>query len=215
MTILEIIENEIKSFLVENDYRGEHSAPKFGNDTPMHDLTDVYGDDIYSSDAARLYKHYGDNRDYQPIYVIQSARNKPNKPIKIFRAVPNINYANNMKLKPLLDIVNYYGKWNFFPGKNQIVGELQDKYDINKYSYDEQQQLILSDINKQIEELKSQEQKQIGINNGDWVTISRDYAKEHGKSNLNNQYKIVSKTVPARQLFTDGNDIFEWGYSIN
>jgi hypothetical protein len=50
------------------------------------------------------------------------------------------------------------------------------------------------------------------INPGDWVAISRRYATDHGKSNLRNQYKIISKTVFARDLFTDGNSISEWGY---
>ena len=50
------------------------------------------------------------------------------------------------------------------------------------------------------------------INKGDWVTIVRKYAKEHGESSLNNVFKIVSKLASPRDLFTDGNSIFEWGY---
>jgi hypothetical protein len=50
------------------------------------------------------------------------------------------------------------------------------------------------------------------INPGDWVTPSLKYAKEHGYSNLNNNYKIIKKMVHARDLFTDGNSIDEWGY---
>ena len=50
------------------------------------------------------------------------------------------------------------------------------------------------------------------INKGDWVTISKEYAKDHGISNLNGKYKIISKSVAARDLFTDGNSIVEWGY---
>ena len=50
------------------------------------------------------------------------------------------------------------------------------------------------------------------INAGDWVTPSRSYAKEHGEGNLNNKFKIISKTVPAKHLHTDGNSIHEWGY---
>lgn len=52
------------------------------------------------------------------------------------------------------------------------------------------------------------------INDGDWVTTSKLYAKHHGESNLNNKYKIISKTVKAKELFTDGNSIFEWGYNV-
>lgn len=40
------------------------------------------------------------------------------------------------------------------------------------------------------------------INSGDWVTIYRPYAKEHGMSSLRGKYKILSMTVPAKNLFT-------------
>ena len=51
------------------------------------------------------------------------------------------------------------------------------------------------------------------INPGDWVTINRQYAKAHGESNLRGNYRIISKKVWARDLFTDGNSIHEWGYN--
>jgi hypothetical protein len=51
-----------------------------------------------------------------------------------------------------------------------------------------------------------------GINTGDWVTPVRAYAVEHGRSHLSNQFKIVSKTVPAKHLYTEGNSWEEWGY---
>ena len=50
------------------------------------------------------------------------------------------------------------------------------------------------------------------INNEDWVTPLLKYAKEHGIDNLKNNYKIISKTVKVRDLFTDGNSLYEWGY---
>jgi hypothetical protein len=51
-----------------------------------------------------------------------------------------------------------------------------------------------------------------GINAGDWVTPVRSYAVEHGRSHLSNQFRIVSKTVPPRHLFTEANSWEEWGY---
>lgn len=51
-----------------------------------------------------------------------------------------------------------------------------------------------------------------GINPNDWVTPVRAYAMEHGRSHLSNQFKIVSKTVPAKHLYTEGNSWEEWGY---
>jgi len=50
------------------------------------------------------------------------------------------------------------------------------------------------------------------INNGDWVTLSKTYAKEHGESALDDNYKIISKQVKANQLFTNGDSINEFGY---
>lgn len=50
------------------------------------------------------------------------------------------------------------------------------------------------------------------INVGDWVTTTRQYAKDHGESNLNGDYKILKKEVHARDIFTDANSIHEFGY---
>jgi antirestriction protein ArdC/superfamily I DNA/RNA helicase len=50
------------------------------------------------------------------------------------------------------------------------------------------------------------------INPGDWVTPFKAYAEEHGESNLNNDYKIVTSVVKASDLFTEGNSWLEWGY---
>jgi hypothetical protein len=61
----------------------------------------------------------------------------------------------------------------------------------------------------------SEEKKKLKltINNGDWVTINRLYAVEHGESNLLGNYKILTKTVPANTLYT-GDSLHEWGYNI-
>jgi len=50
------------------------------------------------------------------------------------------------------------------------------------------------------------------INPGDWVTTSRAYAKEHGQGALNNNFKIVKSTVKARDIWTAGDSMLEWGY---
>jgi hypothetical protein len=47
---------------------------------------------------------------------------------------------------------------------------------------------------------------------GDWVTTVRAYAKEHGEGTLNGNYKIISKTVNAKDIFTSGDSWLEWGY---
>jgi hypothetical protein len=50
------------------------------------------------------------------------------------------------------------------------------------------------------------------INEGDWVTPSKEYAKEHGRSNLNSKYRIISVKAKAGHLWNDANSINEWGY---
>jgi hypothetical protein len=51
------------------------------------------------------------------------------------------------------------------------------------------------------------------INAGDWVTLTRDYAKTHGESALKGDYKIISKKVKAKDLWTNADSIQEFGYS--
>jgi hypothetical protein len=50
------------------------------------------------------------------------------------------------------------------------------------------------------------------INEGDWVTLSKQYAKTHGESVLRKNYKIVGKKVKAKDLFTNADSIHEFGY---
>lgn len=132
----------------EDDYRGLHKAPS-KEGAPLHDLTNVYPDDIYGPNGARYYGHGDNSIDNYTISIIQSARNKPDMPIKIYRSIPK-NISN---------------------------------------------------------------QEKIEINSGDWVTINRQYAIMHGESTLHGKYKILTKTVPAKTLYTDGNSIHEWGYN--
>jgi hypothetical protein len=50
------------------------------------------------------------------------------------------------------------------------------------------------------------------INEGDWVTLSKDYAKVHGESVLGDDYKIISQKVKAKELWTNADSIHEFGY---
>ena len=49
------------------------------------------------------------------------------------------------------------------------------------------------------------------INHGDWVTIHKPYAQQHGKSVLNNNYKIIHEKHPAKHLYTNADSIYEFG----
>ena len=52
------------------------------------------------------------------------------------------------------------------------------------------------------------------IRPGDWVSISKEYAKQHGQAHLGGKgkYKIAAMRVPARHLYTAGDSHHEWGY---
>jgi hypothetical protein len=50
------------------------------------------------------------------------------------------------------------------------------------------------------------------INPGDWVTISRKYAMDHGESALNGNYSLAKGMKPAKELYTNGDSFHEWGW---
>lgn len=54
--------------------------------------------------------------------------------------------------------------------------------------------------------------KETKLRNGDWVSVNREYAKEHGERNINGGYKIIEDEVPAKYVYTDGNSLHEQGY---
>lgn len=54
--------------------------------------------------------------------------------------------------------------------------------------------------------------KQTGINPGDWISVSKQYAMEHGEGSLGGNYKIVSQKIPAAHITTNADSILEQGY---
>ena len=47
---------------------------------------------------------------------------------------------------------------------------------------------------------------------GDWVTINKQYAKEHGDTVLDGKYDIIEKEVKVKELFGNGDSLHEYGY---
>lgn len=195
----------------QNEYAGEHHAPgKEG--APLHDLTQLYPEDIYSNEAVRL---YGNNRPYdsKSIEIIQSCRNRPNKSVRIYRAVPKLD--SELYLKNLYDLRRYVSQYGFLPmsdnPKTKHISIPKEITDDIRYDKDKILNKLDGIISKQ--EYEYDKNPKIKINAGDWVTINLEYAKEHGVSNLNNQYKVLSKTVKASELYTEANSIYEWGYN--
>jgi hypothetical protein len=196
--LFEIIVVEINKFLNEEDYRGSHQAPnKNGDDSPLYDVTNQFGEDIYGSNALRMFGGYGSYDNYS-IALIQQARNKPNMSIKIYRAIPKV-ITNQEKINDYQKRMKYILKTGKLPRDIDNWRNSSEYYDWLSNEIEKLKALPLND-------------KKVGINDGDWITINPAYAKQHGESNLRNNYRIISKTVTAKELYTDGNSIHEWGY---
>ena len=195
--LLELLENPPKpnKILIRalanfvDDYKGSHEAP--GKESaPLNDLTlnGIYPVDVYT------HPHYYDIK-----FPIADYRNKPNKTIKIYRAVPKI-LSNEDQIKEFEKQLAYIQK------HGKVPRYVDTSLDRSAY-YGK-----ISDEIERLEKLPSENVTKPKINKGDWVTIDLAYAKEHGQSHLNNQYKVITKTVKAKDIYTDGNSIMEWGY---
>ena len=172
--------------------------PMRDKDSPLYDLSATFPDDIYSSNGIQ---YYGDrsNSDGTSISIIQSSKGKPNNLVTIYRAIPKI-ITNNDKIRDLEQQKAYILKSGRIPSYVDTNLE-RDKY------YDS-----ISDELTKLQAQQLEPSERIVIMKGDWVTISRSYAVQHGQSALRGRYRIISKTVKASELFTDGNSIHEWGY---
>lgn len=191
-----------KSFILseDSDHRGEHLAPMNTPDmAPLYKMDMIYPEDIYSSDAARIYGDMGgDSNDKISIRIIQSYRNKPNGKIKIYRAVPKI--LSNSEMLSKLETIKYnYMRRNIIP--KTYVGDKKK---------------FVEWINDEIAQFKDKpDSDKLIISPGDWVTINRQYAVTHGLSALKGNYRILTKIVSAKHVFTDANSIHEFGYDPN
>ena len=50
------------------------------------------------------------------------------------------------------------------------------------------------------------------INYGDWVTVNKQYAEDHG-AGMPDGYKIIEGAAPAKNIKTNGDSIHEFGYA--
>lgn len=182
-----------------DSYHGKHSAPGKEGNAPLHDLTHngIYPADVYSK--MHQYKS-GDNSDFESMSVISNAKNRPNKMVKIYRAIPDNLTAKDRANK-------LQKKMNWMIEKHKIPADADPKD-----SWDTHYQKLKTQHEHELRNEPAGE-KPIKINAGDWVSISKKYAMDHGRDNLGGNFKIISKTVPAKHLHTDGNSFAEWGYN--
>lgn len=195
---LEYRKENTKPEIKAADYRIQHQAPDRISGAPLHDVTknDTYPEDIYVHGV----RHYGSGQhtEHESMGIINHVRGKPNRMVTVYRAISN-NLTAKDRAASIAKKMKYMTDYNRLP-KDAHPADTWDTH-YNKLSAE-----------REVELKNAEGEKPIRINKGDWVTGSRRYAVEHGQSNLGNQYKIISKTVPAKHLFTDGNSLDEWGY---
>ena len=115
--------------------------------------------------------------------------------------------------KSLIDVAN---------NKDNIRDSLEEQFRMNRDQNREESVAAISQAIQEIEQGKNptvtiyravpKSLKEGSVRNGDWVTLSEAYAKQHGRHALNGDYRIMKENVPAANLYWDGNDINEWGY---
>lgn len=183
------------------DYGGLHRPPDPSHGAPLHNLTvnGKYPEDVYSQQAIRYYGQH-DPADGDAYRVIQEARGNPRMMVTVYRAVP-YQLSSKELVKRYEKQKAYILKYGKVPPGVETSKDRSDYYD------------WLSDEIDRLKAIKEDPGSQVdSINRGDWVTISRRYAKEHGEGNLRGEYKILSAKVRAGDLFTEGDSWLEWGY---
>ena len=194
-----------KQFCNESeDYRIAHEAPTRENGVPIYDLSGIYPEDFYSPMGAQYYGHYGQRHplDVQTVSIIQGLRNRPNAKVKIYRAVPN-KPTNEEQIGKYEAQKRYIMKYGEKPPL--IDRKYKDLTRSNYYDY-------ISDEIERLKKTPEPVQHKYTINKGDWITINRNYAKEHGLTLTGGNYQILTKTVDAKDLYTNGDSIHEFGY---
>jgi hypothetical protein len=183
-------------------YRGQHTAPGPDFGAPLHDLTgggQMYPADIYSSKAAQYYGG-GTPYDQKAFAIAQQYKDKPDATVTIYRAVPK-EMSNAEKLAEIEKQMAAYMKRGTLPKDAENYSNGSKWYD-NAY-----------EMREKLRQMPDAPSNDISnINAGDWVTLTREYAKDHGESALRGQYKIISKKVKAKDIWTNADSIHEFGY---
>lgn len=190
------------------EYAGEHSAPAREEGASLDNTENIYPDDMYTGSLDQAIQYYGEAgpSDWSAISTIRQFKDKPNATLTVYRAVPKT--ASEKKLEEIDKSIRHMTKLAFTQSPPsdapEYINEIHRK---NGYKADTTLGMLY-----EIREGIAKNQKGYKINPGDWVTTVKSYAVEHGKAHLNNDYKVLKKKVKAKDLFTDGNSIYEWGW---
>lgn len=199
--IIKDLQNNQLQLTENTEYKGVHEAPGKNNGAPLYDLTVLYPDDVYGPNGPQYYgDNRGDSKDRLTFAIIHSVHNKPNKMVTAYRAVPSI-ITTAEKIRNLEFQRGYIMKYG------KIPKDVKTRLDRSSYY-----EYICNELDKLRSMVGNENEEKVTINPGDWVTVNKYYAKEHGESSLLGKYKIISKSVPAKTLFTFADTIHEWGY---
>lgn len=185
--------------VISEKYKGDHEAPT-KNDAPLYDLTfdGIYPDDIYT----RPHEYTHMPTDIECLNIALRYKGRQNKPVKIYRAVPlgDKKAVEKELAKHEKELAAYMRR-----------GTIPSYFSGSKSEYSNHVRAEIKNLTEKLEDMNDDEK--LKINAGDWVTLSKRYADEHGKDNLKGKYKIITKTVTASEVHTDGNSLSEWGYN--
>jgi hypothetical protein len=120
--------------------------------------------------------------------------------IKVYRAVPKILSHSEKVTQLELEKRHYMRNGKAHPSTESKLSGSPYYEELHK-----KHETLLANV-------PDKEDPKLKINKGDWVSTSKAYAVDHGKSNLKNKYRILSKTVKAKDIFNSGDSIHEWGY---
>jgi len=205
-TLVGVLEEGIipQSETREDDYRGLHRAPGKGSGDPLWNVSQqVYPEDFYTLPMATAARYYGsgESGDMSMVFNIRKYHNKPNAKVKVYRAVPeSLDKTRDREIEKLEGHLKTILKRGKIPMGWKSYDQISSELDRLKAKRDS-----LGDTSSSGGLTKT-------INPGDWVTLGISYARQHGESALRGRYVILSRTVKAKDLYTDGNSLYEWGW---
>jgi len=131
-----------------SEYRGYHKAPRIEGANTGDNLKDIFPDDIYTPKGVQYYGTGDKAMDTKSISIIQSMRNKPDKEITVYRAVPkgvkDFNDGDWITINP--DYAKWHGESWVEDGKFDIISKkVKAKYistngdSIHEWGYNEKE----------------------------------------------------------------------------
>ena len=103
---------------------------------------------------------------------------------------------------------------------NEGIGAPKDIYEHPEY-YSIGEKKYLTETMRQLNEAKGNPNAEITIyratigdkiNDGDWITLSKNYAEMHNESQLDGKGKVLEMKVKAKDIQFAGDALEEWGY---